>query len=142
YSIGVAASWEPDLFGRIKDATVAARDSAQASQADLEAVRLSVAGDLATAYFDVRSLDRQKHLLDDSVTAYGAALRIVQQQLADGAIDASAVAQAQTQLESARTADQDIGMQRAQLEHAIATLIGVPASSFVLPPDVAPAAVP
>lgn len=142
YSIGVAASWEPDLFGRIKDATVAARDSAQASQADLEAVRLSVASDLATAYFDVRSLDRQKQLLDDSVTAYGAALRIVQQQLADGAIDASAVAQAQTQLESARTADQDIGMQRAQLEHAIATLIGVPASSFVLPPDVAPAAVP
>ena len=142
YSVGVAASWEPDLFGRVKDATVAARDNAQASEADLESVRLSVASDLATAYFDLRSLDRQKQLLDDTVTAYAAALRIVQQQLADGAIDASAVAQAQTQLESARTADQDLAVQRDQLQHAIATLIGVPASSFALPRNVTPAVLP
>lgn len=142
YSVGVAASWEPDLFGRVKDATVAARDNAQASEADLESVRLSVTSQLATDYFDLRSLDRQKQLLDDTVTAYGAALRIVQQQLADGAIDASAVAQAQTQLESARTADSDIDVERAQLEHAIATLIGVPASSFVLSPKIEPARVP
>ncbi|QBR01128.1 efflux transporter outer membrane subunit [Paraburkholderia pallida] len=142
YSVGVGASWEPDLFGRVKDATVEARDNAQASQADLESVRLSVASDLASDYFDLRSIDRQKKLLDDTVTAYGAALRIVQQQLADGAIDASAVAQAQTQLESARTADQDIDVQRAQLQHAIATLIGEPASTFTLPPLVEPAMVP
>jgi NodT family efflux transporter outer membrane factor (OMF) lipoprotein len=142
YSMGVGASWEPDLFGRVKDATVQARDTAQASQADLESVRLSVASDLATDYFDLRSLDRQKKLLDDTVTAYAAALRIVQQQVADGAIDVSAAAQAQTQLESARTADQDIDVQRAQLQHAIATLIGVPASSFTLPPSVEPAVVP
>lgn len=142
YSVGVAASWEPDLFGRVKDATVEARDNAAASQADLESVRLSVASELAADYFDLRSLDRQKKLLDDTVTAYLAALRIVQQQLDDGAIDASAVAQAQTQLESARTADQDIDVQRAQLQHAIASLIGVPASSFVLPPVVELAFVP
>jgi NodT family efflux transporter outer membrane factor (OMF) lipoprotein len=142
YSVGVAASWEPDVFGRVKDATVEARDNAQASQADLESVRLSVTSQLATDYFDLRSLDRQKKLLDDTVTAYGAALRIVQQQLADGAIDASAVAQAQTQLESARTDDQDIDVRRAQFQHAIATLIGVPASSFALPPKVEPAVVP
>ncbi|CAM2171377.1 outer membrane protein, multidrug efflux system [Paraburkholderia sacchari] len=142
YSVGIGASWEPDLFGRVKDATVEARDTAQASQADLESVRLSVASDLAADYFDLRSLDRQKKLLDDTVTAYAAALRIVQQQLADGAIDASAVAQAQTQLESARTTDQDIGVQRAQLEHAIATLVGEPASTFTLPPVVEPAMVP
>jgi NodT family efflux transporter outer membrane factor (OMF) lipoprotein len=142
YSMGVGASWEPDLFGRVKDATTEARDNAQASQADLESVRLSVASDLASDYLDLRSLDRQRKLLDDTVTAYAAALRIVQQQLADGAIDASAVAQAQTQLESARTADQDIDVQRAQLQHAIATLIGVPASTFTLPPRVEPAVVP
>ncbi|KXU82987.1 RND transporter [Paraburkholderia monticola] len=142
YSTGVTASWEPDLFGRVKDATVEAHANAQASAADLESVRLSVATQLATDYFDLRTLDRQKRLLDDTVTAYAAALRIVQQQLADGAIDASAVAQAQTQLESARTADSDLDVQRAQRQHAIATLIGVPASSFALPAQVEPVAAP
>src|SRR4051812_48695141 len=142
YSVGVSASWEPDLFGRVKDATVNARDNAQASEADLESVRLSIASDLALDYFDLRSLDRQKKLLDDSVTAYTAALKIVQQQLNDGAIDASAVAQAQTQLESTRTMDSDIDVQRAQLQHAIATLIGVPASSFALPQQVRDIALP
>lgn len=142
FSVGVAASWEPDLFGRVKDATVNARDNAQASEADLQSVRLAVAADLATDYFDLRSLDRQKKLLDDTVTAYSAALRILQQQLNDGAIDASAVAQAQTQLESTRTQDSDIDVQRAQLQHAIATLIGQPASSFSLSPKVETIALP
>ena len=142
YSTGLTASWEPDLFGRVKDATTEAHANAQATEADLESVRLSMTSQLAMDYFDLRSLDRQKKLLDDTVTAYTAALRIVQQQLADGAIDASAVAQAQTQLESARTADSDIDVQRAQREHAIATLIGVPASTFSLPPRVDPAIVP
>ncbi|MEM5310480.1 efflux transporter outer membrane subunit [Paraburkholderia sp. JHI869] len=142
YSTGLTASWEPDLFGRVKDATTEAHANAQATEADLESVCLSVTSQLASDYFDLRSLDRQKKLLDDTVTAYTAALRIVQQQLADGAIDASAVAQAQTQLESARTADSDIDVQRAQLQHAIATLIGVPASTFSLPPRVDPVIVP
>jgi NodT family efflux transporter outer membrane factor (OMF) lipoprotein len=136
YSTGLAASWEPDLFGRVKDATVQASDSAQASQADLEAVRLSVTSDLAADYIDLRSLDRQKKLLDDTVNAYASALRIVQQQLADDAIDASAVAQAQTQLESARTQDSDIDVKRTHTQDAIATLCGVPASSFTLPPKI------
>ena len=142
YSTGLTASWEPDLFGRVKDATTEARANAQASDADLESVRLAVSSQLAANYFALRSLDRQKKLLDDTVTAYTAALRIVEQQLADGAIDASAVAQAQTQLESARTMDSDIDVQRAQLQHAIATLIGVPASTFTLPPRVDPVVVP
>lgn len=142
YSVGASASWEPDIFGRVKDATVQAQDNAQASQADLESVRLSVTSQLATDYFDLRSLDRQKKLLDDTVKAYGDALRILQQQLTDGAIDASAVAQAQTQLESARTADSDIDVQRNQLQHAISTLIGVPSSTFSIAPRVDPAEIP
>jgi NodT family efflux transporter outer membrane factor (OMF) lipoprotein len=142
YSVGVSASWEPDLFGRVKDATVNARDNAQASEADLESVRLSIASDLALDYFDLRSLDQQKQLLDDSVTAYTDALNIVQEQLKAGAIDASAVAQAQTQLESTRTMDSDIDVHRAQLQHAIATLTGVPASSFALPLQVRDIALP
>jgi len=136
YSTGIAASWEPDLFGRVRDAVAGASASTEASAADLEAVRLSVTADLAVDYFDLRSLDTQKKLLDDTVTAYGAALRLLQQQLHDGAIDASAVAQAETQLETTRAQDTDIDVQRAQLPHAIATLTGEPASTFTLPPKV------
>jgi NodT family efflux transporter outer membrane factor (OMF) lipoprotein len=142
YSTGLAASWEPDLFGRIRDATAGAQATAQASAQDLEGVRLSMGADLAQDYFDLRALDSQKKLLDDSVKAYAAALNLLQQQLADGAIDASAVAQAQTQLESTRTQDADLDVARAQLEHAIATLIGEPASTFTLPPVVETFAIP
>ncbi len=142
YSAGAAVSWEPDLFGRVKDAVAGASDTAQASQADLESVRLAMTSEVAIDYFDLRALDIQKKLLDDTVTAYTAALRIVEQQLKDGAVDASAVAAARTQLESTRAQDTDIDVQRSQCEHAIATLIGVPASSFSLPPSLAPVNVP
>ncbi|SAL66015.1 RND transporter [Caballeronia terrestris] len=142
YSASVSATWEPDLFGRVRDAVVNARDNAQASEADLEAVRLAMSSDLARDYFALRALEIQKKLLDDSVTAYAAAFRILQQQVADGAIDASAAAQAQTQLESTRSQATDIDVRIAQTTHAIATLIGVPASSFSLPPKIETTAVP
>ncbi|MFM0740434.1 efflux transporter outer membrane subunit [Paraburkholderia xenovorans] len=145
YSAGVSASWEPDLFGRVRDSATGAQADADASAADLEAVRLSMSADLAVDYFSLRSLDTQKKLLDDSVNAYAAALKLLQQQLKDGAIDASAVAQATTQLEATRTQDTDIDVSRAQMQHAIATLVGEPASSFSLPPDgpaIAPPAIP
>ncbi|MFM0520926.1 MULTISPECIES: efflux transporter outer membrane subunit [Caballeronia] len=133
YSTGVSASWEPDLFGRIHDATLNAQASAEASAADVEALRLSLSSQLAVDYFNLRSLDTQKQLLDDSVTAYDAALQLLKRQLASGAIDASAVAQAQAQLESTRTQSTEAASQRAMLEHAIATLIGEPASTFSIP---------
>ncbi|MCC8392435.1 efflux transporter outer membrane subunit [Paraburkholderia sp. MMS20-SJTR3] len=142
FATGVTASWEPDLFGRVRNATAEARANAQASAADLESVRLSVTSQLATDYFALRSVDRQKQLLDDTVDAYRAALRIVQQQFDDGAVDASAVAQARTQLESTSTQASDLDVQRAQLQHAIATLIGVPASTFTLAARAEPAMVP
>ncbi|CAB3787966.1 putative efflux pump outer membrane protein TtgC [Paraburkholderia ultramafica] len=135
YAAGVSASWEPDLFGRVRDSVTGAQADAQASEADLEGVRLSMSADLAADYFALRSLDTQKKLLDDSVTAYAAALKLLQQQLANGAIDASAVAQATTQLEATRTQDTDIDVTRAQMQHAIATLVGEPASTFTLPPN-------
>ncbi|KXV04139.1 RND transporter [Caballeronia megalochromosomata] len=133
YSAGVSASWEPDLFGRIHAATLDAQASAEASAADVEALRLSLSSQLAVDYFNLRSLDTQKQLLDDSVTAYDAALQLLKRQLASGAIDASAVAQAQAQLESTRTQSTEAASQRAMLEHAIATLIGEPASTFSIP---------
>ncbi|MGF6772293.1 NodT family efflux transporter outer membrane factor (OMF) lipoprotein [Paraburkholderia sp. GAS199] len=134
YSAGVSASWEPDLFGRVRDSVAGARANADASAADLEAVRLAMSADLAVDYFALRSLDTQKKLLDDSVQAYAAALHLLQQQLQNGAIDASAVAQATAQLEATRTQSTDIDVSRAQMQHAIATLIGMPASSFTLAP--------
>ncbi|HTJ95494.1 MAG TPA: efflux transporter outer membrane subunit [Pararobbsia sp.] len=142
FLVDVSASWEPDLFGRVKDAVVNARDTAQATEADFESVRLSMMSDLAVDYFDLRALDIQKKLLDDAVKAYTDALNIVQEEFKNGAVDGSVVAAAQTQLESARTQDTDIDVYRAQLEHAIATLIGVPASSFSLAPNVTPVTVP
>ncbi|TDY51530.1 NodT family efflux transporter outer membrane factor (OMF) lipoprotein [Paraburkholderia rhizosphaerae] len=142
YSVGLNASWEPDLFGRVRDSVVGASDEAQASQADLDAVRLSVSADLAADYFDLRALDIQKKLLDDTLTAYAAALKIVQQKFQIGVVDASVVAQAQTQLESTRTQDTDIDVQRAQLQHAIATLIGEPASTFTIAPNTSAVPVP
>ncbi|WP_241293742.1 efflux transporter outer membrane subunit [Burkholderia stabilis] len=136
YQAGVAASWEPDVFGRVRDAVTGAQANADASAADLQAVKLSVTAELATDYFALRSLDTQKQLLDDTVRAYADALKLLKQQLAAGAIDASAVAQAATQLESTRTQDTDIDASRAQLQHAIATLVGESASTFALPPRV------
>ncbi|AKM44461.1 RND transporter [Burkholderia contaminans] len=136
YQAGVAASWEPDVFGRVRDAVAGAQANAAASAADLQAVKLSVTAELATDYFALRSLDTQKQLLDDTVHAYADALTLLKQQLAAGAIDASAVAQAETQLESTRTQDTDIDASRAQLQHAIATLVGESASTFALPPRV------
>ncbi|SAL32856.1 RND efflux system outer membrane lipoprotein [Caballeronia humi] len=99
---------------------VNASDNAQASEAVLEVVRLAMRSDLARHYFLVRALEIQKKFLDDSVTAYAAAFRILQQQVADGAIDASAAAQAQTQRESTRLQATDIDVQIAQTTHAIA----------------------
>ncbi|GLU34984.1 efflux transporter outer membrane subunit [Trinickia caryophylli] len=142
YGAGIVASWEPDLFGRVKDEVTGAAANAQASRADLESVRLAMTSELALDYFDLRALDVQKALLDRTVTAYGAALRIVEQQWHDGAIDESAVAQARTQLDSTRTQDTDLDERRARLLHAIATLVGVPASSFALSPDTSPVTVP
>lgn len=145
YSVGVAASWEPDLFGRVRDSVTSAQADAQASEADLEGVKLSMSADLALDYFSLRSLDTQKQLLDDSVKAYAAALNLLQQQLKNGAIDASAVAQATAQLEATRAQDTDIDVTRSQMQHAIATLIGEPASTFTLPPNgsaVTPPAIP
>ncbi|MCA8204322.1 efflux transporter outer membrane subunit [Burkholderia sp. AU33545] len=133
HQVGVAASWEPDVFGRVRDAVAGAQANADASAADLQAVKLSVTAELATDYFALRSLDTQKQLLDDTVRAYADALKLLQQQFAAGAIDASAVAQAETQLEATRTQDTDIDASRAQLQHAIATLVGENASTFALP---------
>jgi NodT family efflux transporter outer membrane factor (OMF) lipoprotein len=138
-------NYEIDLWGRIRRTVAAAREEAQATSADLETVSLSLHAELALDYIELRSADAQRRLLDDTVKAYSDALRLTQNRLAGGYAPESDVAQAQTQLDMTRVQDTDIGVMRAQYEHAIATLIGKPPAAFSLPPsplDLQPPAIP
>ena len=136
------ASYEVDLWGRIKDNIAAHKAEAQASLADLSAARLSLQAELARDYFGLRGLDREAKLLRDTVAAYRDALNLTQQRLS-GKIGAPIdVARAQVQLENAKAQLAEIAGPRALYEHAIATLIGRPASDFSIPPVARSAALP
>ena len=126
-------SWELDLWGKIRRTIEANRENAQASQADLENARLSAQAQLAQDYFQLCSLDAQKKLLDDTVVIYQKFLTLTKNRYASGVAAQSDVIQAQTQLEGTQAQAIDIGVQRSQLEHAIALLIGKPASDFSIP---------
>jgi NodT family efflux transporter outer membrane factor (OMF) lipoprotein len=127
-------SYEIDVFGRVRNSVAAARASAQASAADLAVVDLSLHSELAMDYFTLRSEDAQQVLLDQTVSAYAAALQLAQNLYNGGAAPLSDVAQAQAQLETARTQDEDVRLRRAQTEHAIAVLVDQQASRFHLEP--------
>jgi NodT family efflux transporter outer membrane factor (OMF) lipoprotein len=127
------ASWEPDLWGSVRRSVEAARSNAQASAADLANVELSIRAELATDYFEMRGLDTDQKLLDDTVVSYRHSYDLTQSRLKGGIATESDVSLAETQLQSTISQSIDVGVARAQYEHAIATLIGVPASSFSLP---------
>jgi len=127
-------SYEIDLWGRIRRTVAAARQEAQATAADLETARLSLQAELAMDYFELRAADAQKQLLDETVKAFEAALQLTINRFQGGAAPKSDVAQAQTQLDTTRAQATDVTVQRAQLEHAIATLIGEPPATFSLSP--------
>src|SRR3981081_2626005 len=136
-------SYEIDVFGRVRNSVAAARATPQASESDLAVIDLSLHSELAMDYFTLRSEDAQQVLLDQTVSAYAAALQLAQNLYNGGAAPLSDVAQAQAQLETARTQDEDVRLRRAQTEHAIAVLVDQQASRFHLEPrplplDVAP----
>jgi NodT family efflux transporter outer membrane factor (OMF) lipoprotein len=110
-----------------------AREEAQATAADLETARLSLQAELAFNYFELRSADAQQRLLNDTVKAFEEALQLTTRRYEGGAAPKSDVAQARTQLETTQVQATDIGVQRAQFEHAIAILIGKPPADFSLP---------
>lgn len=134
YAIEGQVSWEPDFWGQIRRTVEEARANAQASAADLANVDLSLRSELAMDYFELRGLDTQKRLLDGTVTADNDFLNLTRVRFKGGVATDVDVAEAQTQLETVRAQDIDVGVARAQFEHAIATLIGTPASSFSLAP--------
>jgi NodT family efflux transporter outer membrane factor (OMF) lipoprotein len=128
-------SYEVDVWGRVRRTIAASREEAQATAADLETVNLSLHAELAYDYFELRSADAQRQLLDDTVKAYQESLQLTINRFDGGAAPKSDVAQAQTQLETTRVQDTDIAVQRAQFEHAIAILIGKPPAALSLPPS-------
>ncbi len=135
YSVGLDASWEPDLWGKVSRTVSAQRAGEAAAAADLANARLSQQALLAQTYFQLRTSDALQKLLDDTVKSYGESLKLTQNQYAQGVAARADVIQAQTQLQSAQAASIDNGVARAQYEHAIATLIGEPASTFSLAPN-------
>ncbi len=134
--LGGAVSYELDLWGRIRNEVAASAANAAAAQADLENARLSLAAQLADDYVQLRSLDRQSAILEDTASAYDRALNLTRQ-LHDGGIVAGLdVSQAQTQLASARAQLDGIRAQRALVEHAIGASLGVSASTFAVAPAI------
>jgi NodT family efflux transporter outer membrane factor (OMF) lipoprotein len=133
YTLPVEASWEPDFWGSVQNSVKANERQAQSSLADLENMRLTIQGELAVDYFQLRSSDSQKLLLDATLKAYQDSLNLTVVLHKTGIDSDQDVAQAETQLYTTQAQDSDLGIQRAQLEHAIATLLGQPASEFSLP---------
>ncbi len=125
-------SYEIDFWGRIRRSVTAAREETQASAADVATATLSLQAELAYDYFELRSADAQKQVLDDTVKAYETALELTENRFEGGASPKSDVAQAQTQLDAAQVQQTDVGVERAQFEHAIAVIIGKPPAAFSL----------
>jgi NodT family efflux transporter outer membrane factor (OMF) lipoprotein len=125
-------SYQVDVWGRVRRTVESYRDQAQASAADLAAVNLSMHSQLALFYFQARMLDAEEQLLNSTVTQYEQALELIQSRFAGGIASDLEVQQAETQLETTRAQAIDVGVARAQYEHAVAVLIGKPPASFSL----------
>src|SRR6266849_6508780 len=127
-------SYQIDVWGRIRRNVESYRDQAQASAADLATVNLSMHTQLALFYFQARLLDAEEQLLNSTVTQYEQALELIESRFGGGIDSELQVQQARTQLETTRAQAIDVGVARAQYEHAVAVLMGKPPASFTLAP--------
>ena len=134
YNVALNASWELDLWGRIRRSVEAGEASWQGSAADLEAARLSARSALAQNYFALRVADQTKKLLEDTVAAYQRSLDLTRNRYQAGVVARVDIVQAEVQLKSAQAQLIDVGVERAQLEHAIALLVGEAPARFALAP--------
>ena len=145
YVLPFDLSYEVDLWGRVRRSVAAAREETQATAADLASASLILHAELAIDYFELRSADTQKQILDDTVKAFTDAYQLTETRFEGGASPRSDVAQAKTQLDDTRVQDTDVTVQRAAYEHAIAVLMGKPPAEFhlaALPLDLAPPRIP
>ena len=134
YRLELGATWEPDIWGKIRRTIENASANAQASAADLANARLSAQTEVAVDYIQLRQLDEQKRILDATVDAYAKSLTIARNKYNAGTSAKGDVLQAQTQLENTRASDTDLAQQRAKLEHAIAILTGRPPAEVSIAP--------
>ncbi len=141
YTVSLGASWEPDLWGGIRRGIESAGAGAQATAADLANARLAVQASLATNYLLLRVQDAQIALLQESVAAFERSLTLTRNQYAAGIVARGDVAQAESQLKSTQAQVYDARISRAQLEHAIAVLVGKPPSELTIAPKTSLAAV-
>lgn len=130
YELGLNAAWELDIWGKLRRSLESSRAGFEASAADLAALKLSLQAELVQNYLQLRVLDDQQRLLDATVAAYARSLKLTENQYNAGIVPKSDVSQALTQLKSTQAQAIDLKWQRAQLEHAIAVLIGVPPSEL------------
>jgi NodT family efflux transporter outer membrane factor (OMF) lipoprotein len=142
FDLNAGANWTLDVWGRIRRSVENAGDNAQASAGDLASARLSAQASLAQAYYQLRSADELKRLLEATVVAYTRALEITRNQHAVGVVSRADVAQAEAQLEGVRAEVVNVALARAQDEHAIAVLVGKPPASFSLAAEAALAEAP
>jgi NodT family efflux transporter outer membrane factor (OMF) lipoprotein len=133
YSLPLAASWEPDLWGRVRNNVKVNEFAAQATAADLENVRLSTQADLAATYYELRGTDALIQVLDSTVSSYQEEVALNLTLLESGLASDEAVAQAEAQLKSAQAQAASTRIIRAQYEHAIAVLVGEHPSTFSIP---------
>jgi NodT family efflux transporter outer membrane factor (OMF) lipoprotein len=134
FVLPVDVSYQVDVWGQVRKTVESYREQAQASAADLATVNLSMHADLAIDYFFARSLDAEEQLLNSTIAQYQEALELVQSQFSGGIASELQLEQADTQLETTRAEAIDVGVARAQYEHAVAILIGKPPAEFTLPP--------
>ncbi len=135
YVAALEATWVPDLWGKIRRTVEGDKALAQASAADLANARLSAQAALAQDYFQLRVLDEEARLLGDTVTGYQRLVKLTQDQVRQGTQPQSAVLAAQSLLYNAQSALIAVGVTRAQLEHAIAVLVGVPPAALTIAPQ-------
>ncbi len=132
FGVDASASWEVDLWGRVRASVAAAQAGAEGGAAELAAARLSTHALLAQSYFQLRVADAQRRLLGETVASYERSLQLTRDRLAAGVATRADVAQAQAQLKTVEAQRMDVGIARAQLEHAIAMLTGRAPSTFAL----------
>jgi NodT family efflux transporter outer membrane factor (OMF) lipoprotein len=133
FSLPVAASWEPDLWGKVRNTIHEAQYNAQLSAADLENQKLTEQASLAMFFFELRGQDALQKIFDETIEADKKSVELTRARYETGVDDQISLVQAQNALESAESAGTDLGIARAQFEHAVAVLIGTTPSSFSIP---------